>query len=100
MPIVIGKKPAKMVAIAIAILTMFCLGYIQRLFLKTEDYLSFYYFTFVLQFSFIFLIFKIFRATTKKEYRFAGNTAKFIMLLGIVYLFLFEYILLYLKDAT
>ena len=38
-------------------------------------------------------------AETKKEFRFAGNTAKFIMLMGICYLFIFAYTLLHFSHA-
>ena len=99
MPIVIGKNSSKIVAIIIASATMICLGYIQFHLWKSNDILSYNYFTIALQIPFAFLIFKIAKASTKKEFRFAGNTAKFIMLMGICYLFIFAYTLLHFAHA-
>lgn len=93
LPIVIGKNYAKAVAISFAIITMGALGYIQYEFWQANDKLSTYYFTVALQVPLAFLIYKITNAYTKNEYRFAGNTAKVIMLFGISYLFLFAYLL-------
>jgi 4-hydroxybenzoate polyprenyltransferase len=99
MPIVIGKNASKTIAIIIAFATMACLGYLQFAQWKTNDVLSFFYFMLALQIPFAFLILKIATALTKKEFRFAGNTAKFIMLAGICYLFVFAYTLLHFTHA-
>lgn len=94
MPIVIGVKATKNIAILIALSTMVALGYIQTLFYKLDDKLSLIYFIVALQLPFLFLIYKIIKAQTKQQYRFAGNFSKFIMLMGICYLFVFLYQLL------
>ncbi len=91
MPIVIGKNASKIIAIIIAILTMGSLGYIQYYLWTIHDTLSFYYFEYALQIPFIFLIYKMATANTKKDFRFAGNLTKLIMLVGICYLFVFAY---------
>ena len=93
MPIVIGIKSSKVVAVIIAFATMICLGYLQFLQYELKDWVGIYYFTIAIQFPFAFLIFKIIKAETKKEFRFAGNTAKFIMLMGVCYLIVFNYFL-------
>lgn len=94
MPVVIGVKATKNVAIVIALATMICLGYIQYMFLKIDDKASFIYFAIALQLPFLFLVYKIKTAQNKKQFRFAGNLSKFIMLMGICYLFVFFYQLL------
>ncbi len=95
MPILLGIKSSKVVAVFIAFVTMFCLGYLQMLRYALKDWIGIYYFTIALQLPFAFLIFKIITCNTKKEFRFAGNTAKFIMLMGICYLFVFNYFMYY-----
>lgn len=94
MPIVIGIKATKNVVVAIAIGTMVCLGYIQGMFSNIQDKASFFYFMIALQAPLLFLIVKIIKAKDKKQFRFAGNLSKFIMLMGICYLFVFLYQLL------
>lgn len=94
MPIVIGKNASKTIAIIISLATMGCLAYIQLNLWVSQDILSYNYFILALQIPFGFLIYKIAKAETKQEYRFAGNTTKFIMLMGVCYLFIFAYTLL------
>lgn len=94
MPIVIGVKATKNIAVLIALATMVALGYIQSLFYKIDDKMSLVYFIIALQLPFLFLIFKIIKAQSKQQFRFAGNFSKFIMLMGICYLFVFLYQLL------
>lgn len=94
MPIVIGKNASKTIAIIISLATMACLAYIQLNLWVSQDMLSYNYFIIALQIPFGFLIYKIAKAETRKELRFAGNMAKFIMLMGVCYLFIFAYTLL------
>ncbi|CAN5475053.1 geranylgeranylglycerol-phosphate geranylgeranyltransferase [soil metagenome] len=89
MPIVLGIKASKNIAILIAAFTIICLAFIQTAFSKKEDTTSIMYFIVALQLPLVFLIFKIKNAETKKEFRFAGNFSKFIMLMGILYLLVF-----------
>jgi len=93
-PIVIGIRSAKIVTVIIALTAMICLGYLQVFLWSINDKLSFIYFSVGLQIPFLFLIYKILKAQTKKEFRFAGNMAKFIMIMGICYLFIFAYSIL------
>lgn len=94
MPIILGIRTSKILVIALSFATMGCLAYIQGLQLFCSDMPSFYYFTFALQLPFIFLVRKTWKAETKKEFRFAGNTAKFIMLMGVCYLFIHAHTIL------
>ena len=94
LPIVIGKNSAKIVVVVITIGCMICLSYLQYLQFKANDWLAFFYFILALQVPFLFLIYKVMTAQTKKDFRFAANTAKFIMLMGVCFLFIFAYTLL------
>jgi 4-hydroxybenzoate polyprenyltransferase len=89
MPIVLGVRTTKIIAVVIASCTLVCLAAIQREFLKIDDKVSFIYFCAVLEIPLLFLIYRILSARTKKDFRFAGNFSKFIMLMGICYLFVF-----------
>jgi 4-hydroxybenzoate polyprenyltransferase len=95
MPIVIGKKKSQLIVVVITIITMIYLTYFQSSLWASNDKLSFYYFLFALQFPFAFLTFKITKAQDKKDFNFISNITKLIMLLGICYLFIFAYNLLY-----
>jgi 4-hydroxybenzoate polyprenyltransferase len=94
MPIVLGVRTSKIIVIILIMATMACLAYIQAMQLSCKDMPAFYYFTIALQLPFIFLIWKIYKAENKKDFRFAGNTAKFIMLMGVCYLFIHAYTVL------
>lgn len=94
LPIVIGIKSSKLIAITIALVTLFFLSYYQVLQWQKNDMLTFYYFVVGLQIPLLWLIYKIITANTKNAFRFAGNITKMIMLMGICYLFVFAYILL------
>jgi 4-hydroxybenzoate polyprenyltransferase len=95
MPIVLGIEMTKKIVMAIAFITIICLAMIQKDFLKIDDKISFIYFTIALQLPLLFLIFKIKTAQEKRQFHFAGNLAKFIMLLGIIYLLVFAYPILH-----
>jgi 4-hydroxybenzoate polyprenyltransferase len=89
MPIVLGVRTSKLVVIVLSIATMICLACIQYRQLVWNDLRSFFYFSIALQLPFIFLIWKTWKAENKKEFRLAGNTAKFIMFMGVCYLFIY-----------
>ena len=95
MPIVLGIKVSKNIAIAFAIITLASLGFLQSQFWKIDDMNSFIYFIIALELPLIFLIYKIKTAQEKQQFRFAGNLSKFIMLMGICYLLLFAYPILH-----
>ena len=99
MPIVIGKTTTKYVVIIISIITMLCLAYLQHKQFVSKDWKAFVYFTVALQIPFCFMIYKISKAQTKRDYRIAGNTSKVIMLLGVSFLFLFAYTILKYANA-
>ncbi|MDQ3048559.1 MAG: geranylgeranylglycerol-phosphate geranylgeranyltransferase [Bacteroidota bacterium] len=94
MPIVIGIRSAKNVAILISVATMICLAYMQMIFWKGDNQPAFWYFVIALQLPFVFLIWKTHTALSKKDLRIAGNTAKMIMFFGVCYLFLFAHFIL------
>jgi len=94
MPVVIGVNGAKNVAVTISLATMLCLAYIQMIYWNKYNMLAFYYIMLAVQLPFAFLIFKTYKAQTKTDYRFAGNIAKFIMLMGVCYLFVYAYTVL------
>jgi 4-hydroxybenzoate polyprenyltransferase len=91
MPIVLGIEATKRIVMAWIVLTMICLGLIQYHFLKRSFYVEFYYFLLTLQVPFIFLLWKLNRAVTKTDFRLAGNTAKFIMVMGVCFLAVHTY---------
>jgi 4-hydroxybenzoate polyprenyltransferase len=95
MPIVLGINASKNIAIVIALATLVSLGFIQHMFWIIDDMNSFIYFIVALELPLLFLIFKIKTAHEKKQFRFAGNLSKFIMLMGICYLLLFAYPILH-----
>jgi 4-hydroxybenzoate polyprenyltransferase len=94
MPAVIGIKASKNISIVITLATMICLAYIQMIYWNKFMMLPFYYIMIGVQLPFGFLIYKIYKAQTKNDFRFAGNTTKFIMLMGICYLFVYSHIIL------
>jgi 4-hydroxybenzoate polyprenyltransferase len=95
MPIVLGIRTTKFIAMFIAFIAILCLIYIEKKFLKMGDQVSLFYFIVALQLPLLFLIYKIKTAKEKKQFRFAGNFSKFIMLMGILYLFVFAYPILH-----
>jgi 4-hydroxybenzoate polyprenyltransferase len=94
MPIVIGVNSTKWFIIALCSGTIICLLYIQFLMLMKVQKVPIIYILAALQIPLLFLIWRIYTARTKKEYYIAGNTAKFIMLLGICYLFIHSQVIL------
>ena len=95
LPIALGKTTAKAIVITFTLATMCCLAFLQLrvpiLQWGSNNGTSFWYVTVAIQLPLAYLITKVFAAQTKKDYRFAGNTAKFIMLTGVCYLFIFSY---------
>ncbi len=90
LPIVLGIRTAQVIVAILALATMSILAYFQ-LALLANSKISVYYFLIALQLPFVFLIYKTLTAKTKKEFRLAGNTAKFIMLMGVCYLFIIAF---------
>ena len=94
LPIVIGKKYTKLIVILISLLTIFCLVYLQILQWKHNQLTDFYYFTIAFQLPFCYLIYKTATGISKKDFHIASNTLKFIMLMGICYLFIYAQFIL------
>ncbi|MES2591825.1 MAG: geranylgeranylglycerol-phosphate geranylgeranyltransferase [Bacteroidota bacterium] len=95
MPVVLGKRTTKFIAVLIVIVILAFLAYYQFQQLEKKDFLTFYYFVFCLQLPLIYLGYKLLIADTKKAFQLAGNITKIVMLMGICYLFVFAYILLH-----
>lgn len=89
MPIVLGIPATKNIVILLSLITICCLGYIQFLMFLDQEIVLVIYFLFALQLPLLFLTWKVKTAKSKAEFRLAGNTAKFIMLMGVCYLFLY-----------
>lgn len=96
LPVVAGVYFSKLVVIVLTCLTIASLVYIYLRYWVSIN-ITFWYFLFVLVLPLLFLIFKVARAQTKKDFHFAGNLLKIIMLLGLFYsviIYLKLYILL------
>ena len=89
-PIVWGIKITKIITSGLVILTMALLAWAQVKFIG-QDLVSNTYFTLMLQFPMLYLIRKIFGATEKKDFNFAGDISKLIMLTGILSMLVFRY---------
>ncbi len=98
-PIVLGISYTKMIACGLIIVTVLSLAYLYRTYLMTGfygeiDYLSLVYFIVFLLFPMTLLFYRIIKAGTRVEYRFANRLAKLIMLLGLMYAPLVRYIII------
>lgn len=89
MPIVLGIKASRNICIALALITMIFLVYFQSIKWSTGNLIGSLYIGVALQVPFIYLIFRLVTSKDKRDFRVAGNTAKFIMLTGVCYLFVF-----------
>jgi 4-hydroxybenzoate polyprenyltransferase len=94
MPIVLGIRSTKNITIFIAIVTITCLAYFQFHKWNRDGIIDIIYIFITIQIPLIYLIIKINNAAVKNEFRVAGNIAKFIMLTGICYLFVFAHYVL------
>ncbi len=83
MPIVLGVTNSKIIVITFILTTLFSLLFLNFSFLN--DLLTLVYFIVVLIIPLIFLIYKVFVAENKKDYRHVSNLSKLIMLAGILY---------------
>lgn len=83
LPIRIGIKKSKIISIVITIIAILLLAYGQYQLFEMKQELTFWFLSAV-QILFIYLIFSIIKAKEKKDFNFAGNIAKIIMLAGII----------------
>ena len=91
MPIVLGVIYTKIVLITFILVTLFSLLYLYFRFLK--DSYTLIYFILFLIIPLILLVYKIIVADNKKDYHRASNLSKLIMLAGILYALLANYII-------
>ena len=92
MPIVLGVLKSKIIVITFILTTLFSLLYLNLRFLN--DVITLIYFIVVLIIQLLFLVYNIFVAENKKEYRRASNLSKLIMLAGILYALVANYIII------
>ncbi len=92
MPIVLGVLNSKIVIITFILTTLFSLLYINFRFLN--DPITLIYFIVLLIIPLVFLIYKIIVAEDKKDYHRASNLSKLIMLAGIFYALVANYIII------
>lgn len=92
MPIVLGVLNSKIIVITFILTTLFSLLYLNLRFLN--DIITLIYFIVVLIIPLLFLVYNIFVAENKKEYRRASNLSKLIMLAGILYALVANYIII------
>ncbi|MCD4833763.1 MAG: geranylgeranylglycerol-phosphate geranylgeranyltransferase [Bacteroidales bacterium] len=92
MPIVLGVLNSKIVVITFILTTLFSLLYINFRFLN--DLITLIYFIVFLIIPLVFLVYKIIVAEDKKDYHRASNLSKLIMLAGISYALVANYIII------
>lgn len=91
LPIVFGIINTKIILLALILLALFSLVYTYIRFLT--DYITLTYFGVFLLFPLLVLFYKIISAENKKDYHFASNLSKIIMLAGIMYALVANYII-------
>jgi len=92
LPIVAGTRVSKLVIIAITLITMGILGYIMS-FQFASDKVSFSYFLVALFLPLGLLAYLVWKADTKKMYSTLSRLSKVIMLAGIFYALIYNYLL-------
>jgi 4-hydroxybenzoate polyprenyltransferase len=98
LPIIIGRKNTKIVIASVILASLFFLTLVFIRFLLYRgislDYLSAGYFLVFLVFPYILLLYRTLIAQSKKDFHFASQIIKLIMLAGILYSFVVRYIVL------
>jgi 4-hydroxybenzoate polyprenyltransferase len=89
LPIVAGKKTARIVAAVFTLITFCGLLWIQILQQQWGDLPSFLYVSIFIQLPLLFLVYKILTAKSKAEDHFNSNLSKFIMVTGIFSMLVF-----------
>ena len=93
LPIIYGINTAKKVCQFILIIMMVFLAYLQYRQILMGDTFSLFYFLVLVQFPLGYLFVKIKKATKKEDYTFISKIMKLIMLFGIIYLAVFNYVI-------
>lgn len=91
LPVVLGVKASKIITIILSLIVIGTLNYLYFTFLN--DQITFIYFSLFLYLPFLFLIGKLIKAKTKKQFKDSGNILKIIMLLGILYSVIVRYVI-------
>jgi len=99
LPIVVGITFTKLVVAGLIVVTLISLGYIYIIYLLTglygdTDLITFFYFLMLIAVPLLVLLYKMLTASGKKDYIYAKNLSKVIMLAGIMYAFLVRFIIL------
>lgn len=94
MPIVLGIKKTKMIVLALTLLFMAGIGYLQYVQLSGRDRYSFLYFLAFIQLPLLFVLFNVLTSKGKRSFHIASLCVKFIMLTGICYLLMLKFFLL------
>lgn len=84
-PIVYGIDKAKYFAIALLLISIISMGYLQVTFWKIQELISFYYILILLELPMLFLIYRIHKSESKKDFKLISMILKIIMLMGIAY---------------
>ena len=92
MPIVLGVLNSKIIIITFLLTTLFSIVYIYLRFLN--DLVTLIYFSVFLIIPLLYLLYKIIVADVKKDYHSASNLSKVIMLAGIFYALVANYIII------
>ncbi len=93
-PVVMGTRITKIIVVIISLITMGMVAYIQEMQFRSQDFISFWYFTVTLQVPFLILIWMIIKAEQPKQFHTASTITKMIMLAGVLSMFIFYYSLL------
>jgi len=91
LPVVLGVKASKIITIILSLIVIGSLNYLYFTFLN--DPITIIYFSLFLYLPFLFLIGKLIKAKTKKQFKDIGNILKIIMLLGILYSVIVRYVI-------
>jgi 4-hydroxybenzoate polyprenyltransferase len=83
-PIMIGVKRTKWIVAALVVMTVVLLGFGQATFSSRGYSLVFWYFLAVVQIPLAYLLFRIFAAKEKDDYRFLSLLCKIIMVAGLL----------------
>jgi 4-hydroxybenzoate polyprenyltransferase len=89
LPVAIGIKGAKPIAIVITCITIILLAICQYYLFEMKLMLVFWYLLIAVQSFLFFLVYSILKAKTKEDYHFLSNAAKIIMVAGILSMQLF-----------
>lgn len=90
LPIVAGISTSKYVIIGLTMVLAGILGWLQWLQYLSQDWMSFGYFTLLLEIPLIYLMYRVYTAVSKKDWWFSSLLVKLIMLSGISFLFLYS----------